>query len=143
MINITPYKELRFGDESIYDKIRSNEDEIPKKVIDYLRAGNAHLMSPGIYDHPFKKEIRLLGPYILTDNNRYIWDRDTWKYVVKYRLALPEEFIEFVLGNEGSKVYESMVVGKNWNNVIQDWKATGDSIIFLPDNADDKELCDF
>jgi hypothetical protein len=143
IVNITPYKELRFGDKSIYDYVGDIETDIPSKVVDYLRAGNPDVMSPGIYDHPFREGEKLLGPYILTDNTRYSWDRDTWKYVVKYGLKLPEEFIEFVLSDEGSEALEGMRAGTTWSEVIQGWKKTSSASIYLPEDAGDNELDSF
>jgi len=142
-VNITPYKELQFGDKSIYDYVGDIEADIPSKVIDYLQSGNPSLMSPGIYDHPFREGEVLLGPYIFTDSIRYSWDRDTWKYVVNYGLKLPKEFIEFVLSDEGSEALEDMKTGTTWGGVIKDWKEEGSATILLPDDAGDRELNDF
>ena len=33
-------------------------------------------------------------------DGHYYWDRDTWKYVVKYGLTLPEEFVDYVMSDE-------------------------------------------
>ena len=41
LINLTPYRELKNGELSIYDNIDKNK-VIPDKVILYLRLGNAH-----------------------------------------------------------------------------------------------------
>jgi hypothetical protein len=143
LISITPYKELLGGDESIHDHVGGIDEDIPVKVLDYLRAGNAYVMSPGIYDHPFIAGKRLLGPYILTDNIRYTWDRDTWKYVVKYGLELPSGFTGFVLSDEGDKAFESMAAGSTWSDVIQEWKGRAKTVVYLPADAADSELDDF
>ena len=66
IINITPYKELHLGEKSIYDYI-DKKKAIYKNVINYLKTEKTYLMSPGLYVHPFKPEIQLLGPYLYTD----------------------------------------------------------------------------
>ena len=142
MICLTPYKELRGGEESIYDHIRDGY-KVPDKVIAYLRTTKPFLMSPGIYDHPFQKEKRLLGPYLYTDDT-YYWDRDTWKYVVKYGLELPKDFIDHVMSDAGTKFIEQQIdANESWSEAIKQWKKRKGFICLLPDNAGDKELKDF
>ena len=104
MICITPYKEIRCGDESIYDHIL-NDYTVPVQVIDFLRTTQPYTMQPGVYEHPFKPGKRLLGPYLYTDG-KYCWDRDTWKYVVKYHVTLPQTFIDHVMSDEGRSFLE-------------------------------------
>ena len=142
MICLTPYIELRGGEESIHDHIRK-EYAVPDKVIAYLRTTKPFLMSPGIYDHPFKKGVRLLGPYLYTDDI-YYWDRDTWKYVIKYGLELPQEFIDHVMSDEGTKFIEHQIeTNESWTEAIRQWKKKKGFSCLLPDNAGDKELKDF
>ena len=74
MICVSPYRELRFGNESIFDHVQGNYS-VPDRVIAYLRTTQPYLMSPGIYKHPFKPETDLLGPYLYT-YGKYCWDRD-------------------------------------------------------------------
>lgn len=140
--SLTPYKELRQGDESIHDHAAAGGVSVADEVIAYLRSGNAYIFSPGVYQHPFK-EGRLLGPYIYTDNKRYCWDRDTWKYVVKYGLELPQEFVAFVLSEEGAAAFEEMSGGATWSDVIKQWKSQEGSVILLPEDAGDTALDDF
>jgi len=99
MINITPYKEIKGGKESIYDHVRA-ENTVPGRVLLYLQNGMPHAMSPGTYSHPFKEGKKLAGPYLYTDGD-YIWDRDTREYVEKYGLILSEEFIKHVMSPRG------------------------------------------
>lgn len=98
---LTPYKELHWGKESIFDYI-DPEFVVCDKVIQYLQTDESYLVAPGIYEHPFIPSKRLLGPYSYTDG-QYYWDRDTWKYVVKYHLKLPKEFIDHVLSDKGTE----------------------------------------
>ncbi len=98
-ICIFPFREIRCGKDSIYDHVQSGY-AVPEKVIAYLRAGRPCTVSPGIYDHPFRPGTTLLGPYLYTDGH-YVWDRDTWKYVVKYHVTLPQEFVAHVMADEG------------------------------------------
>ena len=99
-INITPFKEIKGGEFSIYDYIEEGY-AVPEKVIEYLQTREPQLMSPGVYSHPFKEGETLLGPYRYGDG-KYCWDRDTWKYVLKYHVKLPQDFIEHVLAEEGT-----------------------------------------
>ena len=134
LISLTPFKELKQGEESIYDYI----DEafvVPDKVLLYLQGGHNHVMSPGIYDHPFKKGETLLGPYIYTDD-KYVWDRDTWKYVKKYHLRLPEEFIEYVMAKDPKEIVDNR---ESWNKKFKEWGVNS----FLPENGGDVKLDDF
>lgn len=65
-IILTPYKELKFGELSIYDFVQEGYT-VPKKVIACLQTKKPYIMSPGIYNHPFKEGKSLLGPYLYTD----------------------------------------------------------------------------
>lgn len=139
---ITPYKEIRGGEESIYDHIQEGYT-VPDKVIAYLRTTTPYLMSPGVYEHPFKAGCRLLGPYWYTDG-KYCWDRDTWKYVVKYGLMLPPDFIDHVMSDEGTAFIEKCIdESDSWSEVIKRWKKKQGFICFLPENAGDRSLENF
>lgn len=139
---VSPFKEIRCGKESIYDYVKDGYT-VPDKVIAYLRTTEPYLMSPGIYEHPFKPGTRLLGPYMYTDGH-YYWDRDTWKYVVKYHVTLPQEFIDHVMSEEGSAFIEQCIENSDsWSNAIKSWKKKQGFACFLPDNAGDKDLEDF
>ena len=144
MISITPYKELMFGEKSIYDFI-SKDKKIDENVINYLKTESAYLMSPGIYPHPFKPEMQLLGPYIYTDG-KYCWDRDTWKYAVKYGLEIPDFFIRHVNSAAGKKFFDDYMKNNNptWKKIIADEKsARKDSLFLLPDDTGDIDLDNF
>lgn len=139
MISVSPYKELRLGDESIYDHVLEGYS-VPDCVIAYLRTTQPYLMSPGVYEHPFRPGTRLLGPYLYTDG-KYCWDRDTWKYVVKYHVTLPQDFIDHVMSDEGKAF-----IGKfgaqpaSWTGFIENRKEQEDSLCFLPADAGDISL---
>ena len=141
MINIMPYKELKAGKESIFDHI----DETfvaPQKVISYLKTTQPFVMSPGIYKHPFK-DMELLGPYYYTDGE-YYWDRDAWKYVVKYHVTLPRDFIDKVMSERGTAFLEECArSGDSWGNTIENWKKQPKTLCLLPDDAGDYSLEDF
>ena len=100
-ICITPYIELMCGNKSIYNYTKINYT-VSDKVIQYLQIPNMYYVSPGVYTHPFKSNITLFGPYTYTDGH-YYWDRDTWKYVLKYGLLLPERFINHVMSEKGTE----------------------------------------
>ena len=142
MIDLTPYKELRSGERSIHDAIDKTQ-VIPEKVIAYLRCGEPLLMAPGMYEHPFKAGVTLLGPYIYTDG-KYFWDRDTWKYVVKYNVALPQAFIDRVMSEEGTRFIEQRIDShEDWSDTIKTWKKKKGFSCFLPDHAGEIALIDF
>jgi len=135
-ICITPYKEIKGGEKSIYDFIK-NDYSVPNKVIEYLRTTKPFVMSPGIYKHPFKPEVDLLGPYMYTDVH-YYWDRDTWKYVVKYGLTLPDEFVEYVTSGKGDSFLASFAKeNPSWGKQIQKMKQGKNMMCFLPEDAGD------
>lgn len=142
IVNITPFKELRLGKLSIHDYIEPGH-KVPEQVISYLKTTKPYLMSPGIYDHPFKSGHRLLGPYLYTDD-RYCWDRDTWKYVVKYGLTLPQEFIDHVMSPAGIHFLEEFKrTNPSWEGVIGCWKEESSMLCLLPDNAGNEAIEDF
>ncbi len=116
---------------------------VPDKVIAYLRTTKPFMMSPGVYKHPFRDGRELLGPYWYTDD-KYYWDRDTWKYVVKYGLALPQEFIDHVMSENGTRFLEEQGGSEvSWSNTIKSWKKQEGLICLLPENAGDIGLDNF
>ena len=142
MVCVSPYKELLFGSESIYDHVQDGFS-VPDRVIAYLRTTQPYLMSPGVYEHPFKPGIRLLGPYLYTDG-KYYWDRDTWKYVVKYHVTLPQDFIDHVMSDEGKAYIEKFgVQPASWTGIIENWKEQKNTLCLLPTDAGDISLEDF
>ena len=139
MICLTPYKELHSGEESIYNHVHEGYG-VPEKVIAYLRTTKPFLMSPGTYDHLLKEGTRLLGPYLYTDDT-YYWDRDTWKYVVKYGLELPQAFIDHVMSEDGTKfIAQQSDANESWSAAMKEWKKKKGFLCLLPDDAGDKEL---
>lgn len=137
MINVTPYKEIEGGDESIYDHI-DESFVVPEKVIQYLQTTNPHMVCLGVYKHPFKDR-DLLGPYLYTDGE-YYWDRDTWKYVVKYHVTLPKAFIDKVMSEEGTAFLNSQAVPRDYWKKMMDRPRT---INMLPEDAGDIGLEEF
>ena len=97
--NLSPYKELQHGDESIHDHIIPDQ-KVPIEVLKYLRHGQFQLACMGVYEHPFEEGVRLPGPYTYGDD-KYRWDRDMWLYVSKYHVELPQDFIDHVFSDEG------------------------------------------
>lgn len=108
MINVMPYKEINGGDESIHDYI-DESFVVPEKVIAYLQTTQPYLVCMGMYEHPFK-DMQLCGPYWYTDGE-YFWDRDAWKYVIKYHVTLPQSFIDKVMSEEGTVFLEKFAEG--------------------------------
>lgn len=105
IIDLTPYKEIHCGMESIYDNVEEGYS-VPDKVILYLRTNDNLCAAPGIYEHPFISGKNLFGPEISSDDI-YAWERETWKYVLKYGLKLPKSFIDYVMSEKGTKYIEN------------------------------------
>lgn len=144
MICITPYIEIRgFGNNSIYDYVDKNQI-IDPDVIAYLQTTTPFMMSPGVYAHPFKQGVKLLGPYWYTDGT-YVWDRDTWKYVVKYGLKVPDYFVEHVHSQKGKAFLDEFYKDTpSWKITLYKWKKEKRfDIDCLPDDAGDKSIEDF
>lgn len=142
MVCVSPFKEINCGGESIYDYVQEGY-EVSDKVIAYLKTTYPYVMSLGIYKHPFKPDMDLVGPYLYTDGH-YYWDRDTWKYVLKYHVTLPQEFVDHVMSDEGTAFLETQTrESDSWTGRIKDWKEQSDTLCLLPDNAGDEELEDF
>ena len=141
MKNLMPYKEINGGNESIYDNI----DEtfvVPEKVILYLQTTKPHMVCMGFYQHPFK-DMTLLGPYWYTDGE-YYWDRDTWKYVLKYHVKLPDVFIKKVMSDEGTIFLEKCAESnESWRKTIKDFKKIPNMLCLMPDDAGDISLENF
>ena len=141
MKNVMPFKEILGGEESIYDHIDENF-VVPNKVIAYLQTTRPHLVCMGMYKHPFKDK-DLLGPYWYTDGE-YFWDRDAWKYVLKYHVTLPQEFIDKVMSEEGTAFLKKCEEeGTSWSKVIKEWKNSPNMMCLMPDDAGDCPLDDF
>ncbi len=134
-ICITPYQELQMGSQSIYDNLQKGY-AVSERVILYLQTKRLFTMALGIYAHPFKKDVDLLGPYMYTDG-KYYWDRDTWKYVVKYGLKLPEDFITHVMSEEGEAFLQSAIGTDSWQEQLQELKQQKTTLCLLPDDAGD------
>ncbi len=142
VISLTPYEELGQGEESIHDHIMDGYT-VPTKVIAYLRTTKPYVMSPGMYNHPFRNDIELWGPYVYTDD-LYNWDRDTWKYVVKYGLVLPQDFIDHVMSEEGTRFLEEQnVLQESWSKTIDKWTEETGMISYLYPDEGNTNLDDF
>ncbi|NMD37668.1 MAG: hypothetical protein GYA87_03180 [Christensenellaceae bacterium] len=142
MICLTPFKELKCGDKSIHDFVQEGFS-VPARVISYLRFSEPCYASPGVYYHPFKPEKRLPGPYGCTDG-KYFWDRDTWKYVIKYNLTLPQEFIDHVMGDESATyIKKRLEDNKDISDRIKRWDDTQDYKLLKLDITAIEELENF
>lgn len=143
MVCISPFKEIHCGEHSIFDYVQEGYT-VPEKVIEYLRTTKPYMMCPGIYEHPFIEGKDLLGPYMYTDGH-YWWDRDMWKYVLKYHVTLPQEFIDYVMSDSGTEFLKQCEIEEDsWSSKIKDWKKSEEQgLCLLPDDAGDKELADF
>ena len=138
LICISPFKELRGGEESIYDYI-DKDFSVPDKVIAYLRVKTGCLARPGIYEHPFKVGMRLLGPFKYTDG-KYIWDSDLWKYVLKYHVTLPQEFVDYVMSSVLDDYFIQHIEDSDiWPEYMKPYKKKQGWKSFLPNHSDYRE----
>ena len=142
MINVTPYKEINHGvGESIYDHIDENFT-VPEKVILYLQTTQPHFLPLGLYKHPFK-DMKLCGPYSYTDGE-YYWDRDTWKYIVKYHVTIPQNFIDKVMSDEGTAFLEKYAENnEEWRKRIKELKENPETLYLVPKKPGDYSLDEF
>lgn len=143
MFCLSPFIELGNGDKSILDYVQGDY-EVPPKVISYLQTTKPYMICFGIYEHPFIKGKTLLGPYSYTDGY-YWWDRDMWKYVVKYHVTLPKEFVDHVMSDKGTEFLMQCRSEKDsWTKRIKDWKDSEENgLCLLPDDAGNIVLEDF
>lgn len=143
MVCVSPFVEIHCGEESIFDYIQEGYT-VPEKVIAYLQTTKPYMMCPGVYEHPFIKGKKLMGPYMYTDGH-YWWDRDTWKYVVKYHVTLPQEFIDYVMSDEGTEFLKQCEIdGDSWPERIKHWKNSEENgLCLLPGDAGDMGLENF
>ena len=142
MVCLAPFEELRLGDASIHDWVEEGY-EVPDKVLAYLKTTEPYMMSPGIYEHPFKPGERLLGPYCYTDGH-FWWDRDCWKYTAKYHVRLPQEFVDYVMSGKGDRFLKSHAPDdSSWFNRIEDNYGDAPHGNFLPRDAGDIDVEDF
>lgn len=141
-VRFTPFKELHQGDESIYDWVEEGYS-VPAKVIAYLKTTEPDVMCPGIYGHPFKPGMELLGPYCYTDGH-YRWDRDAWKYVTKYHVRLPQEFVDYVMSGAGDEfLQEHAPQADSWFQNIEDSYGDTPHVNLLPEDAGDVGIEEF
>jgi hypothetical protein len=82
------------------------------------------------------------GPCLDTDG-KFVWDSETWKYVVKYGLMLPQIFIDHVMSEAGTRFLEEQYGKNGWNGVIKEWRYENGKDCFLPVRDPEKDLADF
>ena len=141
-INVMPFDEIKGGELSIYDYVEEGYT-VPEKVIQYLQTREPYMMSPGIYPHPFKDGEQLLGPYWYGDG-KYYWDRDAWKYVLKYHVKLPQDFIDHVMSDEGTAFLEKARGNMDsWYQQVEKIEGENRHINLLPRDGGDISLEDF
>lgn len=100
MISLISYKE--FGEEgapSIMDFFEKEPYENKNVILDYLKKGEVHIVSPGYQvDCVSKKTIKKTTT--LMNDGRYCWSSSLIYYVETYNLRLPKEFEVHVLNQE-------------------------------------------
>ena len=77
-------------------------------------------------------------------DGKYYWDRDTWKYVIKYGLKLPADFVEHVMSPEGEAFLKGFAArNDSWQDWIQEMKQEKNTLCLLPEDAGDIPLEEF
>lgn len=138
LINLMPYEEICGGDECIYDHV-DPDYVVPEKVIAYLQTTKDCFYFSCLYQHPFKN-MEMAGVSWKTDGE-YMWPRDTWKYVLKYHVTLPQNFIDKVMSDRGTAFLEQLArEDENWAKCVR--KANGEYTreCFIPEFSDDYPL---
>lgn len=67
-------------------------------VVAYLQAGEIVSDAMGVFVDPLDPSAYVLGGAGLQTDGVWAWRQDLWHYVSRYRIGLPEEFLERVLG---------------------------------------------
>ena len=66
------------------------------------------------------------------------------KYVLKYKVQLPQEFIDHVMSDAGKAYIENFYRHPDsWSETITAWKNQENGMCLLPDDAGNRELDDF
>ena len=123
------------GEESIYDHI-DRTFSVPEEVILYLQTKELYFFCLVLYPHPFHDDTTLCGPYVYTDGY-YYWDRDTWKYVLKYGLTLPQQFMNYVMTDKATEFLNQKHNG-DWHLAEQE-----NTLNLLPKDSGDIPLDKF
>lgn len=70
--------------------------------------------------------------------------RDAWKYVLKYHVKLPQDFIEHVMSDEGTAFLEKARQNKDsWYQQVEEIEEGNSHINLLPRDGGDVSLEDF
>lgn len=87
--------------------------------------------------------MKLLGPYCYADNH-YWWDRDTWKYVTKYHVRLPQELVDYVISVAGDEfLQEHAPQADSWFQNIEGSYSDTPHVNLLPEDAGDVGVEEF
>ena len=111
-------------------------------MILYLQTTQPHALALGLYKHPFK-DMKLCGPYQYTDGE-YYWDRDAWKYIVKYHVTISQNFIDKVMSDEGTAFLKKYAESnEEWRKRIKELKENPAALYLLPKEPGDYSLDEF
>ena len=98
LIYIGKYNEIapNKGYESMKEHFEKSSYPNQKKIVQYLRSGNADMVSAEIPKDCFTGD-RIPGEKIGINDGKYAWWSTLAYYVEKYNLRLPKEFEEHIL----------------------------------------------
>ena len=92
------FRELPYGSKQA-DSIEECKGKLTfsniNGLIKYLKSGEIVAVSPGLSRDFFDES--LIGPLTIYTDGTWEWTSDLVHYVEKHRVALPEEFLSFVL----------------------------------------------
>lgn len=101
MIILGKYDELGpgMGFPSIKDDFQKEPYECKEAILDYLRKGKVHMVSPGIIVDAISGE-NTNRRLVHMNDGVFCWSSKIIYYVEHYNLRLPKEFEEYVLNTE-------------------------------------------
>lgn len=91
------FRELRHGDRtgpSIKEAVRQSPWQDEDRLLDYLKAGNLFVASPGVSDDVLDPSKTRVTPFHLYTDGEWIWPYDLVYYIENYHVVVPPEFIE-------------------------------------------------
>lgn len=101
------YKERDYGNgntdtESVGDNIFASDPELSKRVFEYMNNANVLIEFISPTPDPFNPE-DLVRNVIYSDGD-YVWDGIIMHWIEKYRVRLPNEFLEHVELRRGQEI---------------------------------------
>ena len=97
------FRELPHGDsngESLLDNVNRLDAKLQDKILDYLNKGELFLGSPGLVNDVLSKDGAVIGSLGIYTDGEWAWPSDLAFYVSKYKVDLPEVFLDHIKNNK-------------------------------------------